>query len=85
MKLLKNESQFRIWIFEDFFGSDDIKNILNDSELEDEIKALMPDSFPCLAYITSGNTIFEPGCPKFVSCKQVNDWASEMSKVELSH
>lgn len=85
MKLLKNESQFRKWIFEDFFGSDDIKNILSANELEAEIVALMPDYFPCLAYVTSGNTIFEPGSPQFVSCKQVNDWASEMSKVEISH
>ncbi|QLK63608.1 hypothetical protein GE278_22765 (plasmid) [Enterobacteriaceae bacterium Kacie_13] len=84
MKLLRNKSDFREWMMNDFIKIKSEWDTLDYLESERELELGMPDSFPCLVYIVSGRSALEPEVPAFMSRNELQHWI-EIMKLADEH
>ncbi len=52
MKLIKNETECRAWIINEFFNLNANENIFSDNDIELAVEDIMPKEFPCAIYVS---------------------------------
>ena len=54
MKVLKNETDYISWMFDNYFqlSKATVSPLMSDAEIREVLNELHPESFPCIGYLT---------------------------------
>ena len=79
MKVLKNETDYISWMFDNYFqlSKATVSPLMSDAEMREVLNELHPASFPCIAYLTLSSS----GCMhevNYISREMVSEWAVEL-------
>ncbi|KQN52820.1 MULTISPECIES: hypothetical protein [Rahnella] len=79
MKVLKNETDYITWMFDNYFqlSKATVSPLMSDGEIKEVLTELHPESFPCIGYLTFSST----GCNcevNYISRDMVSEWAVEL-------
>jgi len=79
MKVLKNETDYISWMFDNYFqmSKATVSPLMNDTEIREVLNELHPASFPCIGYFSFSSS----GCisgVNYISRDMVTEWAVEL-------
>ena len=79
MKVLKNETDYISWMFDNYFqlSKATVSPLMSDGEIKEVLTELHPESFPYIGYLTFSST----GCNcevNYISRDMVSEWAVEL-------
>jgi len=80
MRVLKSETDYISWMFEDYFRLSDtaVSPLMSDAEIKEALNELHPTSFPCIGYLVSTAN----GCisnVNYISKDMVSEWVVELN------
>lgn len=79
MKVLRSETDYISWMFEDYFRFSDstFSPLMSEQDIKEALVELRPVSFPCIGFFVSSPN----GCitgVNYISREMVSEWATEL-------
>ncbi len=71
MKLIKNETECRAWIINEFFNLNANENLFSDDEIELAVEDMMPKKFPCAIYVSMSDDGASFGKLHYISKEEI--------------
>lgn len=80
MRVLKSETDYISWMFEDYFRLSEaaVSPLMSDAEIEEALNELHPKSFPCIGYFvsTASGCIYDVN---YISKDMLSEWVLELN------
>lgn len=79
MKVLKNETDYISWMFDNYFqlSKATVSPLMSDAEIREVLNELHAESFPCIGYLTLSSSGCMPEV-NYISREMVSEWAVEL-------